>query len=172
MATFVENSFLRQVITKYMWSLRQVWRYKYVRVNFSYQRPCARYRQCVFKLIKCSWQKMFEHCRPKQYFTWRGISSKSKWELFVKLIFPSWTNFNARRPWFPLALCILVDFPIYIDTISMGLSIVFQKGSQVESSNALCTSDPQWGCFNHSKQWNAELYCISSGSSLFTKVLV
>ena len=34
-----------------------------------------------------------------------------------------------------LTLRILMDFPIHIDTISMGLSIVYFKGSQVEFSN-------------------------------------
>ena len=33
-----------------------------------------------------------------------------------------------------LTLCILMDFPIHIDTISMGLPIVRFKGSQVEFS--------------------------------------
>ena len=33
-----------------------------------------------------------------------------------------------------LILCILKDFPIHIDTISMGLSIVYFKGSQVKFS--------------------------------------
>ena len=33
-----------------------------------------------------------------------------------------------------LTLCILMDLPIHIDTISMGLPIVFFKGSQVEFS--------------------------------------
>ena len=34
-----------------------------------------------------------------------------------------------------LTLCILMDFPIHIDTISIGLSIVYFKGSKVEFSN-------------------------------------
>ena len=34
-----------------------------------------------------------------------------------------------------LTLRILMDFPIHIDTISMGLPIVYFKGSQVEFSN-------------------------------------
>ena len=34
-----------------------------------------------------------------------------------------------------LTLCILMDFPIHIDTISMGLPIVHFKASQVEFSN-------------------------------------
>ena len=59
-----------------------------------------------------------------------------------------------------LALCILMDFPIHIDTINMWLpSISFADF-----------------CFNISKQcrpwWNAALCCISSGSSLFVKVPV
>ena len=33
-----------------------------------------------------------------------------------------------------LTLCILSDFPIHIDAISMGLPIVFFKGAQVEFS--------------------------------------
>ena len=33
-----------------------------------------------------------------------------------------------------LTLCILMDFPIHIDTISMGLPIVQFKGSHVEFS--------------------------------------
>ena len=31
-----------------------------------------------------------------------------------------------------LTLCILMDFPIHIDTISMGLPIIYFKGSQVD----------------------------------------
>ena len=31
-----------------------------------------------------------------------------------------------------LTLCIRIDLPIHIDTISMGLSILYFKGSQVE----------------------------------------
>ena len=34
----------------------------------------------------------------------------------------------------PLTICILVDFPIHIDTISMTLPIVYLKGSQIEFS--------------------------------------
>ena len=33
-----------------------------------------------------------------------------------------------------LTFCILIDFPIHIDTISMGLSILYFKGPQVEVS--------------------------------------
>ena len=35
---------------------------------------------------------------------------------------------------FFLTLCILMDFPIPIDTISMGVPIVYFMGSQVEFS--------------------------------------
>ena len=35
--------------------------------------------------------------------------------------------------------CILIEFPIHIDTISMGLPIVYFKGSQVEFSKLLST---------------------------------
>ena len=41
-----------------------------------------------------------------------------------------------------LTLCILMDFPIPIGTISMGLPIVYFKGSQVEFSKLGCISDP------------------------------
>ena len=36
--------------------------------------------------------------------------------------------------WLNLTLCILMDFPIHINTVSMGLPIVLFKGSQVEFS--------------------------------------
>ena len=38
-----------------------------------------------------------------------------------------------------ITLCILMDFPIQINTIRMGLSIIYFKGSQVEISKELCT---------------------------------
>ena len=34
-----------------------------------------------------------------------------------------------------LMLCFLVDFTVHIDTIRIGLAIVYFKGSQVEFSN-------------------------------------
>ena len=51
-----------------------------------------------------------------------------------------------------LSVCIL-DFPIHIDTISMGLPIVYFKGSQVDFSklHVWCIFVPE-GCFNLSKQ--------------------
>ena len=49
-----------------------------------------------------------------------------------------------------LTLYILMDFPIHMDTISMGLPIVYFKGSQVEFSE-ICISVPV-GCFQLSKQ--------------------
>ena len=45
----------------------------------------------------------------------------------------------------------LVDFPIHIDTIGIGLPIVYFKGSQVEFSNFSCISLPE-DCFNLRKQ--------------------
>ena len=66
-----------------------------------------------------------------------------------------------------------MDFPIRIDTTSMGLPIVHFKVSRVEFSKWRCISVLE-GCFNLSKQCrprcNAALYCISSGSSLYAKV--
>ena len=41
---------------------------------------------------------------------------------------------NAAHFGSPLTLCILMDFPIHIVTISMGLPIVYLKGSLVEIS--------------------------------------
>ena len=67
-----------------------------------------------------------------------------------------------------LAFCIRTDFPILIDTISVGLPIVYFKGSQVEFSKLWCFSVPD-GCLNLRKQcrpwWNAALCFISSVSS-------
>ena len=34
-----------------------------------------------------------------------------------------------------LTLCILMEFPIHIDTVSMGLPILYFKGSQVDFLN-------------------------------------
>ena len=45
-----------------------------------------------------------------------------------------------------------MDFPIHIDTISMGLPILYLKGSKVEISKIWCISVAE-GCFNPSKQW-------------------
>ena len=50
-----------------------------------------------------------------------------------------------------LTLCILMDFPIHIDTISIGLPIVYFKGSLVDFSNLSCISLPD-DCFNCNKQ--------------------
>ena len=51
-----------------------------------------------------------------------------------------------------------MDFPIDIDTISMGLPIVYFKVSHVQFSKLWCNSVPE-DCFNLSKQcrpwWNA-----------------
>ena len=50
-----------------------------------------------------------------------------------------------------LTLCILMDFPIHLDTISMGLPIVYFKGSRVEFSRLWCISVPE-GCLTLKKQ--------------------
>ena len=50
-----------------------------------------------------------------------------------------------------LTQCILMDFPIYIDTISMELPIVHFKGLQVEYSKLLCICVRE-DCFNLGKQ--------------------
>ena len=54
---------------------------------------------------------------------------------------------------FRLTLCILMNFLINIDIISMGLPTVYVRGSRVVFSKLSCTclSVPE-GCFNLSKQ--------------------
>ena len=49
-----------------------------------------------------------------------------------------------------LALCILLDYPIHIDTISMELSILYFKGLSVKISIKYL-SVPE-DCFYHTKQ--------------------
>ena len=44
-----------------------------------------------------------------------------------------------------------MDFPIYINTVNMKLSIVHFKGSQVNVSYFLCFSVTD-GCFNRHRQ--------------------
>ena len=56
-----------------------------------------------------------------------------------------------KHCWSSLTLCILMDFPITIDTISMGSSILQFKASQVEFSKLWCISVHE-SCFNLSKQ--------------------
>ena len=67
-----------------------------------------------------------------------------------------------------------MGFPIHIDTISMGLPIVYFNGSQVEISKLWYFSVPE-GCFNLCKQrrpwWNAALCCISSEPHCLPKYL-
>ena len=48
-------------------------------------------------------------------------------------------------------ICILMEFSIHIDTIKMGLPILYLKGSQVEVSVVLCISITD-GCFSPRKQ--------------------
>ena len=55
-------------------------------------------------------------------------------------------------------LCILMDFPIHIDTVSMSLPIVYNKGTQVE--------------YFLNYDVFLSLCCFSSGSSLFAKVTI
>ena len=103
-----------------------------------------------------------------------------KWAFFTREhVFRVWTMWVSllldllERLARLLTLCILMDLPIHIDTISMGLPIVHFKGLQIEISKLWCFSVPG-GCSDISKQgrpwWNAALCCISSGSSLFAKV--
>ena len=68
-----------------------------------------------------------------------------------------------------------MDFPIQINIIRMGLSIMHFKGSRVEICKLRCTSVVK-DCFCSSKSVDPdEMQCfcgISSGSSLFAKVPV
>ena len=51
-----------------------------------------------------------------------------------------------------LSLCILVHFPLQINAVRIGFSIIYFKGSKVEEiSNNICTSFPE-DCFCISKQ--------------------
>ena len=59
---------------------------------------------------------------------------------------------NLLDDFFALTLCILIDFPIHIDKISMGLTIVYLKGSQVEFSKLWCIYVPD-GSFIFRKQY-------------------
>ena len=65
-----------------------------------------------------------------------------------------------------------MDFPTYIDTISMGLPILYFKGSQIEFSQLLCISVPK-GYFNlsiivdpdemqHNAAFHLDLHCLGS----------
>ena len=67
-----------------------------------------------------------------------------------------------------------MDFPIHIETMSMGLPIVYFKESQLNFSKLSGYISVTEVCLNLSKQcrprWNAALCCISSVSSLFAKV--
>ena len=59
-------------------------------------------------------------------------------KIFVLSIFewPFYTGFTVNI----LTLCILIDFFIQINTIKMGLSILYFKGLQVKLSNS--SADP------------------------------
>ena len=66
-----------------------------------------------------------------------------------------------------------MDYPIYIDAISMEQSIFYFNGLSVKSAIKWWISVPE-DIFYLSKQgrpwWNVALSSISSGSSLFAKV--
>ena len=51
-----------------------------------------------------------------------------------------------------------MDFPIHSDTISMGLPIMYLKGSPIEIAKLCCTSVPD-GYFNLSKQSKTLVKC-------------
>ena len=59
---------------------------------------------------------------------------------------------------------------ITLDTISMGLSILYFKGSQVESSKLWCISVPESCFIILANSVDPDIMCISSGSSLFAKL--
>ena len=67
---------------------------------------------------------------------------------------------------------ILMDFPKHVDRTSMGLSILYFKGSQVESFKLYGISVMKASFYLYIKvtNTNAALCGISSGSSLFAKV--
>ena len=76
----------------------------------------------LFILICLHWP-----CHGKKYIFRERKAVKT--DLFRKLsILNVFLSTNC------LTLCILVDFTIHIDTISMGLPIVYFKGSQLEFS--------------------------------------
>ena len=58
----------------------------------------------------------------------------------------SWTSSDKtsciRTCWTYLTVCILIDFPLQINTIRMGLSIIYLKGSQVESFKKIMYFSP------------------------------
>ena len=51
---------------------------------------------------------------------------------FCDLLFSQKVGKKQRHTY--LTLCLLMEFPIHIDTISMGLPIVYFKGSHVKLS--------------------------------------
>ena len=55
----------------------------------------------------------------------------------------------------------MMDFPIHIDTISMGLPIVYFKGSQVEFSILWCIFVPE-DHFNLASSAEADEICQST----------
>ena len=79
-------------------------------------------------------------------------------KIFTKTLYPtlnvfahsfSITKEHLHR--MSLTLCILMDTPIYIDTVSMGMPIVYLMGSNVDFSKLWCIYVLE-GCFNGIKQ--------------------
>ena len=69
---------------------------------------------------------------------------KSRVTCIRGLLWTLWSQ-KIKGAFHKLTLCIQKDFPIHVNTISMGLLIVYFKGSQIEFSKLLCISE---GCFN------------------------
>ena len=65
-----------------------------------------------------------------------------------------------------LTLCIMMYYPIHIDTISMGLPIVYFKGSLVEFSLSLKVVL----ILANSADSNEMQHYAASGSSLFARI--
>ena len=61
-----------------------------------------------------------------------------------------------------ITLCILMDFPIHVDTIRIGQPIVHFKGSQVEFSKLQCISVHDENCFYLSNRVPTEIQKHSS----------
>ena len=73
---------------------------------------------------------------------------------------------------YPLLFVILMDYPIYIDTISMKLSILYFKGLLVKISIKWCTSIPEV-CIYLDKQcrpWWNEALCLLLISAAYIQV--
>ena len=97
-------------------------------------------------LVLCSWERHFILCLvlvqsrkthpniTEKLLTGR-LRIKSNKQNYSKPLKPLQMTISIT-----LTLCILIYFPIHINTISMGLPIVFFKGSQVEFFKLWCIS--------------------------------